>query len=90
ALEGAPVDIVCISVPTEEDAQAASKTADLVLATSPGVKVYVGGEGARKVSADEVTAVGGTVTECAEQIVKDFGEQEPQAEVTLAGAAAQA
>jgi MerR family transcriptional regulator, light-induced transcriptional regulator len=83
AVESAQVDAVCISVPTEDDALAASETVAVLSRKRPDLPVYVGGSGRAGVTADGATRLDGTVTSCVERIVANHAEGQSDPPVVL-------
>lgn len=65
-----PVDAVCISVPTADDALAASETVAAITRRSPDVAVYVGGSGSGAVTAAGATRLDGSVAVGAQRILE--------------------
>jgi MerR family transcriptional regulator, light-induced transcriptional regulator len=76
AVQSTQVDAVCISVPTPDDALAASETVALITRKHPRVTVYFGGSGRAEVTATGAHRLEGKATECAQRIIDDHSPQE--------------
>ena len=67
-------DIVCVSVPTTDDAVAAGETVSLLAESHPELRIYVGGSGRSGVTATAAIHLDGTVSESAKRILADHAE----------------
>lgn len=74
AVESTHADAVCISVPTADDALAASETVAAITLRRPAVAVYVGGSGSHAVTASGATRLEGSVSAAAQRILADHAE----------------
>lgn len=71
AIESSDAWAVGVSVPTEDDALAASETIALITKAHPDLTVYYGGGGSASVTAKGAIRLDGKITPTAEQVVKD-------------------
>ncbi len=78
AAKSTQVDAVCISVPTADDALAASETVAALTRQRPELSVYVGGSGSREVTAAGATRLEGSVSLSAQRIIADHAETAEQ------------
>jgi DNA-binding transcriptional MerR regulator/methylmalonyl-CoA mutase cobalamin-binding subunit len=74
AVESTHADAVCLSVPTADDALAASETVAAITLRRPAVAVYVGGSGSHAVTASGATRLEGSVSAAAQRILADHAE----------------
>lgn len=72
AIEACGAWAVGISVPTEDDAVAASETIALITKAHPDLTVYYGGSGSGSVTAKGATRLDGKITTTSEQVRKDL------------------
>ena len=83
AVESTAVDAVCLSVPTADDALAASETVAALTQRRPDLAVYVGGGGSREVTAPGATKLESSVAVSSARIIA--AHQEMQAEQAVDG-----
>ena len=85
AIESTQADAVCISVPTADDAFAASETVAALTRRRPDLAVYVGGGGSAEVTASGATRLDGSVALSSQRIISEFtaAQAEPHADPTV-------
>ena len=71
AIEASEAQVVAVSVPTEDEAPAASKAIALITKTFPDIAVYYGGPGSDKVKAKTAERLDGKISATSEQVLKD-------------------
>ena len=83
AVTSRSAEVVCVSIPTTDDAVAAGETVSLLAESHPELRIYVGGSGRSGVTATAAIHLDGTVSESAKRILADHAEatgtQEPPA-----------